>query len=102
MSKVISEYNDLDKYKYNSGNIYYCKKDTSIWHNPYGPATIYADGSKSYFINGKIHRLDGPAIILINNQELYYINGKHLSKDEFEIHPERLKYLNKEHLLCLR
>ena len=79
MPKIISEYHDLDKYKYNSENIYYCKKDTSIWHNPYGPATIYADG-----------------------EELYYINSKHLSKDEFEIHPERLKYLNKEHLLCLR
>ena len=57
---------------------FYYKKGTYINYNPYGPAVIYADGRESY-----------------------YINSKYLNKEEFEMHPERLKYLGKEHLICL-
>ena len=99
--KLQSEYDDLDKYKNYYGDVYYCKKNTKIFNNPYGPAIIYKDGSKSYLINGKWHRLDGPAAILIDGTEQYWINDEHLSKEEFETHPERLKFLGKEHLICL-
>ena len=101
--KIQSEYDDLDKYiyKYN-GNIYYCKKNTDITHNPYGPAITWKDGSKFYYIDSKCHRLDGPAMIYSNGEEEYWINDECLTKEEFEIHPERLKYLNKEYLLCLK
>ena len=72
-----------------------------MYHNPYGPAIISKDGSKSYLINGKWHRIEGPAAILIDGTEQYWINNDLLTKEEFEIHPERLKYLGKEHLICL-
>jgi len=78
MSYLKSEYDDLDKYKYREYIIYY-KKGTNIWHNPYGPAYIDKNGYKEY-----------------------YINNKGLSKEEFEYHPERLKYLGKEYLICLK
>ena len=102
MSKVKSEYNDLDKYKNIIGCISYYKKNTMLLHNPYGAAYITINGYKEYWIEGKIHRLDGPAIIHSDGQEIYVINNKEFSKEEFEYHPERLKFLNKEHLICLK
>ena len=102
MSKVKSEYDDLDKYKSILGTTYYYKKDTDIIHNPYGPAIIYKHGYKQYIIENKLHRLDGPAIILLHGRGEYYINDKKLSKEEFEVHPDVLKFLGKEHLVCLK
>ena len=99
--KLQSEYPDLDKYENEFGDIFYYKKDMDIWHNPYGPAYININGNKVYYIEGKIHRLDGPATIFSNFGK-YYINGKSLTKEEFEKHPERLKYLDREHLICLK
>ena len=98
--KLESEYSDLDKFS-RYGDIYYYKKNENIRHNPYGPAFICRDGSKIYIINSKYHRLDGPAVIYLNGKEVYYINDKQLSKEEFEVHPERLKFIGKEHLACL-
>ena len=99
--KLQSEYLDLDKYKNVYENIYYCKKDTDLYHNPYGPAIICKDGRKYYCIEHKYHRLDGPAIIWQNSKEEYFINDQLLTKEEFDKHPERLKFLGKEHLTCL-
>ena len=98
--KLDSEYDDLDKYNDN-GMIIYLKKDTHIWHNPYGPAHMYEDRYKAYYIENKCHRLDGPAVIWSDGEEQYWINNEELTKEEFEKHPERLKYLGKEHLACL-
>jgi len=98
--KLDSEYDELDKYKYYE-DIFYCKKDTDIAHNPYGPAIIYKDGTKYYCIENKYHRLDGPSIIYSSGREAYYINDEYLTKEQFDIHPERLKYLGKEYLLCI-
>ena len=99
--KLQSEYSDLGKYKNIIGDIFYYKKDIGVWHNPYGPAIITSNGHKLYYMEGKCHRLDGPAIIYCDGKEEYCINGYSLTKEEFEIHPERLKYLKKEHLICL-
>jgi len=101
MPYIKSEYNDLDKYD-NYANIIYFKKGTYIKHNPYGPAIIYKVGTKVYYIEGKRHRLDGPAAIWSNGHEEYCINNESLSKEQFEVHPERLKFLGKEHLICLK
>ena len=102
MFKVKSEYDDLDKYQHSDGDILYYKKDTHIYHNPYGPAIIDKYGIKEYWVEDNLHRLDGPAIIYPDGQEIYVINNKQLNKEEFEKHPERLKFLDKEYLLCLR
>ena len=99
--KLESEYDDLDKYKDEYETIYYCKKNTNITHNPYGPAIIGENGAKFYHIEDILHRLDGPAIIHSNGKERYLINGYFLTKEQFEIHPERLKFLGKQHLICL-
>jgi len=62
-TKLQSEYPDLDKYIDKYGDIFYCKKNTTIIHNPYGPAIISHEGTKEYLIENQVHRLDGPAII---------------------------------------
>ena len=101
--KLESEYKDLDKYNIN-GWIEYYKKGTKIWHNPYGPACIGTgvySSYKAYFIDGECHRLNGPAKVWPDGYEEYWINDKQLTKKQFEIHPERLKFLGKEHLICL-
>ena len=100
--KLESEYNNLDKYEFDGANIYYVKKDTYIVHNPYGPAIIHKNGRKQYCIEGKYHRLDGPAIIWPSGYEEYWINGKQLTKEQFDVDPERLKFLGKEYLICLK
>ena len=101
MSKIKSEYDDLDKYN-SYGDIFYYKKGTNIRHNPYGPAGVSKNGHKEYWIENKLHRLDGPASIWNTGEEFYYINGKYLTKEEFYSHPDVLKYLGKEHLICLK
>ena len=99
--KLQSEYEDLDEYKNNYEDIIYYKKDTNIRHNPYGPAIIHEDGTKIYLIENKYHRSDGPALIFNNYDEQYWINDECFTKQQFEYHSERLKYLGKEHLKCL-
>ena len=101
MPKIKSEYDDLDKYQYDNGNIIYYKKNTGLYHNPYGPAHMNKNGYRSYYIEGKCHRLDGPATIYSDGKEEYWINDEYLTKEEFQKHLERLKYLNKEYLICL-
>ena len=83
--KIQSEYDDLDKYEYDNGDIFYYKKDTNKFHNPYGPAVIYTSGKKKYYIEDKLHRLDGPAIIWQDGDEQYYVNDNFIghSKQEF-------------------
>ena len=99
--KLQSEYSDLDKYKFDDKDIIYYKKGTSIFHNPYGPAFITKNGAEQYWIEDKLHRLDGPATISSDGKLDYWINGKYLTKEQFEVHPERLKHLGKEYLICL-
>ena len=99
--KLQSEYDDLDKCENEYGDIVFYKKNTNLRHNTYGPAYISRNGYKAYFIYDIRHRLDGPARIWNNFKEEYWINGKNLTKEEFELHPKRLKFLGKEHLICL-
>ena len=100
--KLQSEYNDLDKYQFDDERIVYYKKNTFMLHNPYSPAIIHKNGYKVYYINNNLHRLDGPARIWKNGEREYWINGDYLNEEQFEMHPERLKFLGKEHLICLK
>ena len=56
------------------------------FHREDGPAVIYSDGSKEYWLNGKYHREDGPAIVYANgDQEYYWLNDIfYLEKDYYK------------------
>jgi len=52
-------------------------------HREGGPAMETADGEKHYYINGQLHREDGPAVEWADGSKSYYINDKHLTEKEF-------------------
>ena len=39
----------------------------------------YSDGSKAWYLNGKLHREDGPAVEYSNGTKHWYLNGKLVS-----------------------
>ena len=45
-------------------------------HREDGPAVEYADGTKHWYLNGKLHREDGPAVEFADGYKEWYINGK--------------------------
>ena len=64
------------------GYIYH-KDANGELHNPYGPAVIWPNGRKEYFIHGKCHRTDGPAVIHPSGSKFYWVNDNLLSEEEF-------------------
>jgi hypothetical protein len=45
-------------------------------HREDGPAIEYANGAKEWWLNGKLHREDGPAVEYADGTKMWYINGK--------------------------
>jgi len=57
-------------------------KGTKCLHREDGPALILEDGSKEWYINGQLHRVDGPAVVDKGvDYEAWYIHGKRHRKD---------------------
>ena len=50
-------------------------------HREDGPAIEYADGHKEWYINDQLHRKDGPAIECADGTKAWYLNGKHVKQD---------------------
>ncbi len=61
---------------------------TKLWyqndklHRLDGPAIELASGAKGWYQNDKPHRLDGPAIEYTNGDKYWYINGVKLTEQE--------------------
>jgi hypothetical protein len=54
------------------------------YHREDGPALVYPNGYKAWFINGRLHRVDGPAVEdLILNKNRFALNGIEYSKEEW-------------------
>ena len=43
---------------------------------------VYADGTKKWHLNDKLHREDGPAIEYADGDESWYLNGEYLTEEE--------------------
>lgn len=67
---------DADKSRF-----WYNDKDQP--HRLDGPAYEYADGDKSWWVNGKRHRLDGPALECADGSKEWWVEGKRMSEKEF-------------------
>lgn len=52
-------------------------------HREDGPAVEWASGDKKWYINGKLHREDGPAFEGSDGTKYWYINGVEYTEDEF-------------------
>ena len=64
------------KMKYYFNNILSSFYKYIIHHNDL-PTLIFPNGTKYWFINGKIHRDNEPAIIYKEGRQEWYINGKY-------------------------
>ena len=59
-----------------NGNKFYFKDAAKqILHRTDGPAIEYANGDKTWIVNGKLHRLDGPAVKYKDGDESWWVNG---------------------------
>jgi len=66
-------------------------------HRVDGPAIEYTDGTKQWCLNGKYHRVDGPAYENPNGNNSWYLNDKFCKPIEVfkaATHEQRI------HLLC--
>jgi hypothetical protein len=72
------------QYIIKNGNVtfYYKDKEMTICHREDGPACIYANGAKSWFLNGKPHREDGPAVEYAGGAKAWFLNGKEVTQSE--------------------
>ena len=52
-------------------------------HRTDGPAIERANGSKEWYLNDQYHRVDGPAIEYSNGYKSWYLNGKCFNESEF-------------------
>jgi hypothetical protein len=44
---------------------------------------VYANGTKRWRIDGKLHREDGPAVEYADGTKRWYLNGNQLTEQEF-------------------
>lgn len=71
--------------------------DEGLLHREDGPAVIWNDGEKEWYINGERHREDGPAIIYANGIKEWYLDGRrYLTEEEHnqEMYKRNLNKLN--------
>ena len=52
-------------------------------HREDGPAMDCCNGTKCWYLNGELHREDGPAIEYSNGYKAWYLNGEYLTEEEF-------------------
>jgi len=64
------------------GDVYWYEPGTLNLHRSGGPAAEWADGSKWWYIDGKVHREDGPAIEWADGNKYWYISGEEYTKEE--------------------
>ena len=48
----------------------------NLLHNINGPARVWTDGDKEWFVHGERHRLDGPAVEWSNGARAWIVHGK--------------------------
>ena len=68
-------------------------------HRINGPAIIYPSGIKKWYKEGKLHRLDGAAVVWFDEEEEYWINGKIIEtlEVEFWINNNNINLKTKKH-----
>ena len=65
----------------NGNKRFHSDREMGILHREDGPAVEYANGYKSWWLNGVRHREDGPAIEYANGRKEWYLNDKRHRED---------------------
>ena len=63
---------------------YLPSKGENSYHRLDGPAVEWKNGSKAWWIRGKLHRIDGPAFEGENGSKHWFVDGKLLPIIEVE------------------
>ena len=63
----------IDKY---GNRFHFSDEKITVLHRLDGPTIVYTDGTKEWYVNGKLHRLDGPAIEGLNGYKEWFVDGK--------------------------
>jgi hypothetical protein len=61
---------------------FFCIKGTNTLHREDGPAIIYYNGTKHWYINGKHHREDGPAVEFVNGGSSWFLDDFYFKTKE--------------------
>src|SRR5574343_270254 len=70
-------------YKATVGAITYYFNKSNLYHRIDGPAVERSDGTKEWYVSGKLHRTDGPAVERSDGTKEWWVNGLHLTEQEF-------------------
>ena len=87
--KTIRWFNDKDQLHRLDGPSLECADGSKSWyvegkfHRLDGPAVECADGTKVWFVEDKRHRLDGPAVEYANGDKEWWVEDKELTEKEF-------------------
>lgn len=68
------------------------KKGTQIIHSEDGPALEFDDGTKCWYIEGKLHRTDGPAMQFANGNKEYYLYGIKVNCEDNQEFLDKIKF----------
>ena len=53
-------------------------------HRIDGPAIEWSDGNKFWYLNDKLHREDGPAVEWVSGYKSWYLNDEQLTKKQYK------------------
>jgi hypothetical protein len=95
--ELMQKYNNNMKAQYikiseDGDKFYYSDKEMTVLHREDGPAYEWANGSKWWYLNGKLHHEDGPACVYADGSKSWYLNGKYYSEEKFN---EKMKLSKK-------
>lgn len=69
---------------HNIGTVHFSLTDRNCQYpKGCGPSSVRSSGEVEYKINGRLHRLDGPARIYANGRKAYYVDGIEILAEEF-------------------
>jgi len=60
---------------------WYSNSMRTVFHREDGPAVQFANGTKFWYVKGKLHRIDGPAVERASGDKFWYKNGKSHRED---------------------
>jgi len=60
-------------------------------HRLDGHAVEWGNGTKMWYVNGQLHRLDGPAVEYSDGTKKWFIDGEELTEKEFIKHTSQVE-----------
>lgn len=67
-----------------SGHVFFSQVNSTTYNRKRGPCIVFSIGYIRYHnAKGEYHRTDGPAIIYADGRKEYYVNGRLIPLDEF-------------------